>query len=467
MANSGRTRVFCSYAHADAEIRDELAKHLNLLQEAGVIQLWHDAAIAPGDEWEKEIQQQLQVADVILLLVSIDLLNSTVVKGRELPIALKRHKDGTAIVVPVIIRPVHWSQSGLAFLQALPEDLRPVTLWVPRDSAYVNICEGLVKAILSWQRGRPRSPDDDSGSVGSVTRRRVLDVGLPREVPVLKPTVLAMMIRRPDRPGLRGAFELQTRYSLQAEEVESTTFKLEFPKSEGKLDPIDLTVYIETTDFHCTVNEKRLAIPPHGDSPIVVFIVEALRSGSLLANLSISQAGRRIAELLLRTDGIDGSSFRPEVQHSVALDVAGSEAAAGAPTPPKRDSASSRTPPIPEREVIAMSVQFDLCSPDGLRRARVRLDKDSDGNAAAWNINYTLHEREKRTEPFDEPIGQVDVEVQRFLHPKAEKAAREGLTPAQAAYAIGPAADDVKGYIAGELRLDVAQKSVEDILRQR
>lgn len=469
MANSGRTRIFCSYAHADGDIRDELAKHLNVLQEAGVIELWHDGAIAPGDEWEKQIQHQLQVADVILLLVSIDLLNSAFVKSSELPIALKRHKAGTAIVIPVIIRPVPWSLSGLDFLQALPEDLRPVALWVPRDSAYVNICEGLVKAILSWQRGNRRRPAEDSGSPVSVTRRRVLDVGLPREVPVRKPTVLALMIRRPDQPGLRGAFELQTRYSLEAEEVESTSFQLKFPKSEGRLDPVDLTVFIETTDFYSNTNEKTLVVPPHGDSPIVVFIMEAQRSGNLLANVSISQGGRRIAELLLRTIGINGSGFRPEVQHSLPLNIAAAEFSADATVLPKRDTAPSQ-PPIDkrkrQRELIALCMQFEVMSPDSLNRAIVRLDKESSGKTATWNMDYALGRRDRKTEDFGEPIGQVGVEVRPSLHPQAEKAARHGFTTAQAKYAIGPTASTVRRYIAGTVSLGKAKKSVEDILRQ-
>lgn len=438
-----------------------------LLQDAGVIQLWHDGAIAPGDQWEKQILEQMQVADVILLLVSVDLLNSTFVKSRELPIALKRHKDGTAIVIPVIIRPVTWSQSGLDFLQALPEDLRPVILWVPRDSAYVNICEGIVKATLSWQRGSPPRRNN-RGLVGSVTRRRVLDVGLPREVPVLKPTVLAVMIRRPDQPGLRGAFELQTRYSLQPEEIESTTVKLNFSKSQGKFDPIDLTVCIETTDFRCTANEKRVAVPADGDSPIVVFIMEALRSGGLLANVSILQAGRRVTELLLRTNGIDGSVFRPEVQHSVVLEVPGSEPTAfGGPHSTR--TRRSRTPRIPKREtnrsVVKLHVQFQVNSPDRLRTVLVRLDKRTEEDAVAWNMNYSLREREKKTQEY-RPIAQVEVDVGRSLHAQAERAANKGLTVAQAQYAIGPAAHKVKDYVAGELPLKEAQKSVEDILRQ-
>ena len=46
--------IFCSYSHQDEALRDELAKHLAVLQQQGVITGWHDGAITSGTEWERE-----------------------------------------------------------------------------------------------------------------------------------------------------------------------------------------------------------------------------------------------------------------------------------------------------------------------------------------------------------------------------------------------------------------------------
>src|SRR5580704_16993479 len=157
MPHVDELRVFCSYSHQDRPLRDELVKHLELLRESLLIRAWHDGDLTGGQEWQAEIEGHLRDAHVILLLISIDFLRSEFVRDHELPIALERHKAGDALVIPVILRPVPWSQAGLDFLQALPEGLRPVVLWTPQDLAYVNICVGLFAAVLVWQ-GRKSPP---------------------------------------------------------------------------------------------------------------------------------------------------------------------------------------------------------------------------------------------------------------------------------------------------------------------
>ena len=76
--------VFFSYAHRDEVLRDELVKHLSLLQHQGVITAWHDRKITAGTEWAGAIDAHLQSAQIILLLVSADFMASAY--SRVLPI---------------------------------------------------------------------------------------------------------------------------------------------------------------------------------------------------------------------------------------------------------------------------------------------------------------------------------------------------------------------------------------------
>jgi TIR domain len=62
--------VFCCYAREDHLLLLELKKHLTALQREGLITLWTDLDISPGEEWEREIQQQLDMSQIILLLIS-------------------------------------------------------------------------------------------------------------------------------------------------------------------------------------------------------------------------------------------------------------------------------------------------------------------------------------------------------------------------------------------------------------
>ena len=60
-------KLFLSYAHSDESLRQELMKHLSLLQRQGVIQTWHDRNINAGDDWKQQIDDNLNTATVILL----------------------------------------------------------------------------------------------------------------------------------------------------------------------------------------------------------------------------------------------------------------------------------------------------------------------------------------------------------------------------------------------------------------
>src|SRR4051812_50229559 len=88
--------LFYSYSHKDEVLRDELETHLSLLKRQGVIRAWHDRRIAACTDWAGEIDQHLETAGIILLLVSADFLASDYCYEHEMKRALKRHEAGTA-----------------------------------------------------------------------------------------------------------------------------------------------------------------------------------------------------------------------------------------------------------------------------------------------------------------------------------------------------------------------------------
>lgn len=53
--------LFFSYCHRDGNLRDELEKHLRLLERTGLIRGWHDRDIVPGDDWAKEIDVHIVI----------------------------------------------------------------------------------------------------------------------------------------------------------------------------------------------------------------------------------------------------------------------------------------------------------------------------------------------------------------------------------------------------------------------
>jgi len=149
-------RVFISYAHKDEELRAQLDAHLKLYQRTGLIDKWDDRLIKPGDKWSGEIDANLEAADIILLLVSSDFLNSDFCWNKEMTRALERHDASEAKVIPVIIRDAAWQEAKFAKIQALPKEGKAVTLWSDRDSAWRNVAEGIKKVAEEIRDKRRR-----------------------------------------------------------------------------------------------------------------------------------------------------------------------------------------------------------------------------------------------------------------------------------------------------------------------
>jgi hypothetical protein len=135
--------VFFSYAHRDETLRDELAKHLSLLQNQKVIAGWHDRQIPAGTEWAGAIDTHLENAQIILLLISADFMASKYCYGIEMKRAMERHEAGQARVILIILRAVDWHSAPFGKLNALPRDGRPVTSWANQDEAFTDIARGI------------------------------------------------------------------------------------------------------------------------------------------------------------------------------------------------------------------------------------------------------------------------------------------------------------------------------------
>ena len=115
--------IFICYVRKDEALLKELKNHLRPLQFQSLIDIWHDRDISAGDEWDRQIKEHLNTAQIILLLRSSDFLNSQYAYDIEIRRALERHKKGEAKVIPIILRPTLWHEGPLGQLQALPSFL--------------------------------------------------------------------------------------------------------------------------------------------------------------------------------------------------------------------------------------------------------------------------------------------------------------------------------------------------------
>src|SRR5438876_11871174 len=113
-------KIFFCYAHEDEPLLNKLKTHLRPLQRQALTDVWYDRDITAGTEWKQEIDKQLNEAQIILLLVSPDFIDSEYCYSIEMKRALERHERGEARVIPVILRPVYWQGAPFSKLQTLP-----------------------------------------------------------------------------------------------------------------------------------------------------------------------------------------------------------------------------------------------------------------------------------------------------------------------------------------------------------
>jgi hypothetical protein len=152
-------RIFYSYAAQDNDLRITLDNHLALLRQHGLITTWHDRLIEGGQVRSREIDAHLEAADIILLLISEAFLASDYCFGVEMKRALKRHEEGSARVIPIILRHVDWLKAPFGHLQALPTKGEPIVggRWHDADEAFSDAARSIrwiVEELLARRTGQ-------------------------------------------------------------------------------------------------------------------------------------------------------------------------------------------------------------------------------------------------------------------------------------------------------------------------
>ena len=67
--------------------------------------------IGAGREWKGEISRALEAANIILLMVSPSFVASDYCYDIEMARAMERRESGDSVVIPIILRPVDWTNT--------------------------------------------------------------------------------------------------------------------------------------------------------------------------------------------------------------------------------------------------------------------------------------------------------------------------------------------------------------------
>lgn len=167
-------RIFISYAQADNALLQRLESHLAGLKRQKHIDLWDDGDIEAGTETTAEIQENLNTADLILLLISAAFVASDKCYTQEMERAIRRHEDGTARVIPIILKPCDWESTPFGSLKSLPSDGQAITSSGNEEQALYEVAQGIKTVVQSLRSERKTTA---SSCTILLSRRKLVIVG--------------------------------------------------------------------------------------------------------------------------------------------------------------------------------------------------------------------------------------------------------------------------------------------------
>lgn len=139
--------ICSSDVERDIRLRGDLGTHLGTLRNRGMINdRFVDATIA-GNPENTTIFQDLDKADIIMLLITPDFTSSPFCQQITQQ-AMEKHKQKGTSVLPILLRPTDYEEAEFAKLEILPPEAKPVTEWQDQDTAFFNVIEG-IKRIRS------------------------------------------------------------------------------------------------------------------------------------------------------------------------------------------------------------------------------------------------------------------------------------------------------------------------------
>lgn len=112
-------KFFVSYSHRNKQIADGFIESLLEVMrpsKAYDYQLWMDTGLVVGEEWERQIIEEMNSCDFGLLLVSPSFLGSDFVCEKELPRFTGRDRTPS---IPVMLQPIDFKLHDLKGLEEL------------------------------------------------------------------------------------------------------------------------------------------------------------------------------------------------------------------------------------------------------------------------------------------------------------------------------------------------------------
>lgn len=148
-------KIFLSYSHKDEIYKDQFVTHLSGLRRKKIIEVWDDRQVKIGDKWDEKIIEKLWDSDIVIFLISPDFLDSEYINDNEIKKTIQRQKNNEVCIIPVFIRPCDFESSILFSFQGVPRDMKFISTWDNRDSAFLQVINELKNILADFIPYKP------------------------------------------------------------------------------------------------------------------------------------------------------------------------------------------------------------------------------------------------------------------------------------------------------------------------
>jgi TIR domain/KAP family P-loop domain len=267
--------IYVSYSHKDKEWKERIVSQLRPFLDSLIPDnwdFWDDSRIGAGREWNEEIQNAIDKASLVLMLVSKDFLASEFIIEIEAANFIERAKKTGISIIPILLHQCRWQQTDfIAQRQILPRDLIPLSVKTEEEfiAAVRDIAKEISAALETVNFSNQTEEDSvDEKVVESDSETMVGDLEEPGLVPIsrlnefdLSPTA-EKILERAINAGKRhsGSVPLSTSslfFSIVKQGRESSgvsgtsTFLANFIKSlaENRYSEIESTYQLVQSDY--------------------------------------------------------------------------------------------------------------------------------------------------------------------------------------------------------------------------
>ena len=160
-------RIFVSYSRKDKRWLDRAGDHdlipylVDSMKNQNVV-FWYDKDLVASEKFLPRILEEIDKADIAILLVSQPFLNSGFIEKHELPRIKERADKKELSVVPVLVKPCSWEEDDfLSARQMLPGKPTPLINYTGNEAEWeqvrFDLLEGIKKLVKKIRAERAQA----------------------------------------------------------------------------------------------------------------------------------------------------------------------------------------------------------------------------------------------------------------------------------------------------------------------